>query len=61
VLVAHDARAMGAAIAGLLHDPHRARHLGANARRMVETTWSLDAATDRIEYFLTRYARAAVP
>jgi glycosyltransferase involved in cell wall biosynthesis len=60
LLVAHDPRAMGTAISRLLHDSDLARHLGTNARRVVETKWSLASATDRIEHYLTRYARTAV-
>jgi glycosyltransferase involved in cell wall biosynthesis len=60
LLVAHDPRAMGAAISRLLHDSDLARQLGTNARRVVETKWSLASATDRIEHYLARYARTAV-
>lgn len=60
LLVAHDPQAMGAAISRLLRDSDLARVLGANARRAVEKKWSLASATDRIEYYLTRYARTAV-
>ena len=59
LLVAHDPEAMGAAISRLLADPTLARQLGANARRAVETKWSLASATDRIEHYLARYARTA--
>jgi glycosyltransferase involved in cell wall biosynthesis len=60
LLVAHNPSAMGAAISRLLHDSDLARQLGTNARRVVETKWSLASATDRIEHYLTRYARTAV-
>ena len=60
LLVANDPRAMGAAINRLLHDSDLARQLGTNARRVVETKWSLASATDRIEHYLTQYARTAV-
>ena len=59
LLVAHDPGAMGVAISRFLDNPSLGRQLGANARRAVETKWSLASATDRIEHYLTRYARTA--
>jgi glycosyltransferase involved in cell wall biosynthesis len=60
LLVAHDPHSIGAAVSRLLHDSDFARRLGTNARRIVESKWSLASATDRIEHFLRRHARTAV-
>lgn len=56
LLVEHDPDAIGAAIVRLRNDPALARTLGTNARSVVETKWSLAAATDRIEQELSRCA-----
>jgi len=44
-----DPQAMTAAIQRLLDNPAYARELGASGRATVESRWSLEAATDRIE------------
>ena len=54
--VASDATAIADAIQRLRADPAFARKLGASGRAGVEEAWSFEAATDRIERHLQRYA-----
>ena len=44
-----DDEQLGPSIARLLHQPELARLMGRSARRNAEATWSLDAATTRLE------------
>ena len=52
--------AMAAAIGRLQADPALASRLGEGGRRLVETEWSLDAATDRLEAALVEVAGGRV-
>lgn len=52
-----DARALGEAIAELLRDPARARALGEQGRKRVESTFSTPRVVDRIEAVYARCLR----
>jgi glycosyltransferase involved in cell wall biosynthesis len=51
-----DPASMALAIVRLREDPRFARQIGATGRELVKREWSLEAATDRIEQRLKRYA-----
>jgi glycosyltransferase involved in cell wall biosynthesis len=57
LLVENNPVAMAEAIARLSSDPSLARKLGAKARHAVKENWDLNAAIDRLEQKLIRYAR----
>jgi glycosyltransferase involved in cell wall biosynthesis len=57
LLVENNPVAMAEAIARLSSDPSLARKLGAKARHAVKENWDLNAAIDRLEEKLIRYAR----
>lgn len=57
LLVENNPVAMAEAIARLSSDPSLARKLGAKARHAVKENWDLNAAIDRLEQKLVRYAR----
>ena len=50
---------MAEAIERLSADPSLARKLGANARLAVKEKWNMNAAIDRLEEKLVRYARTS--
>ena len=56
LLVAPRPEAMAAAVARLRADPDLVERLGRTGRQLVETEWSLDAATDRLERALAEVA-----
>ena len=57
LVVPHRPEAMGAAIAGLLADPARARAMGERAAAHVRERWTLERATDELERNLTEVAK----
>jgi glycosyltransferase involved in cell wall biosynthesis len=54
-----DPKAMADAIQRLLDNPAYAKELGASGRAMVESRWSLEVATDRLESRLLEAAKHA--
>jgi hypothetical protein len=50
---------MAEAIERLSADPSLARKLGANARLAVKEKWNMNAAINRLEERLVRYARTS--
>ena len=58
LLVQNDPASMAEAIQRLIDSPDLVRELGSNGRQNVEKNWSTNAAIDRLEQSLIRYAGA---